>query len=274
MHPILQRLIYGFVVLFIAAQALTGGLLIYADDPILMPRWRAIAGLLVFLAVTAVVFRKSDNRVIGEGLTAGFFLALISLFFIGAHPMHQYAAVRHVTADGFIESDEVYHSSAPVVKMLESEGSRVSKSGGSFGIERYLYSPRIGILLGKSLGEGKGSPDMGYELYGISAWLFGVRVACEQFTFFAINLAPLLIAYGLYCQWKRKPPKDSLARTCESIISYRSLRSWTNSAHRNLAMKSKKSNKTVDSTTLPLTPQSRESPWTFCRIVAHWSIET
>jgi hypothetical protein len=211
MHPILQRLIYGFVILFLAAQALTGGLLIYANAPILMPKWRAIAGLLVLLAVTAAVFSKSDNRVISEGLAAGFFLGLISLFFIGTHPMHQYAAVRHVAADGVIKSDEVYRRSAPVVRMLESEGPRVSKSGGSFGIERFLYSPRIGILLGKSLGEGDGSPDIGYETYGVSAWLFGIRVACEQFAFFAINLFPLLIAYGFYCQWKSKPLKDSLA---------------------------------------------------------------
>jgi len=98
-----------------------------------------------------------------------------------------------------------------VVRMLESEGSRVSKSGGRFGIERYLYSPRIGILHGKSLGEGNGSPDIGYETYGVPAWLFGIRVACEQFVFYAINLSPLLIAYGFYCQWKSKPLKDSLA---------------------------------------------------------------
>jgi hypothetical protein len=223
MHPILQRLLYGIVILFLAAQALTIGLLFFTDHPILIPKWRAIAGLLALLAVTAVVFHKNDKEIIGAGLYSvfglqlsslvplGVGLGLISLFFEGSHPMYQYAAIRHVTADGFIESDEVYHRSAPVIKMLESEGSRISKSGGSFGIERYLFSPRIGILLQKSLGEGKGSPDMRYELYGISAWLFGVRVACEQFTFFAINLSPLLIFYGLYCQWKKKPPKDSLA---------------------------------------------------------------
>lgn len=211
MQPILQRLIYGYVIIFLAAQTLTAGLLIYGDDPILIPKWRAIAGLLLLFAITAAVFWRRDNRIIGEGLAAGFFLALISLFFTGSHPMHQYAAVRHVTSDGFIESDEVFLRSAPVVKMLESEGSRKSKRGGSFGIERYLYSPRIGILLGKSLGEGKGSPEIGYELYGLSAWLFGIRVACEQFVFFAINLTPLLVGYGLYCHWKKKSPHDSLA---------------------------------------------------------------
>jgi hypothetical protein len=211
MHLILKRLIYGFVILFLATQALTILLLLYTDDPILIPKWRAIAGLLVLLGVSTAVFQKNDKRIIGEGLAVGVFLALISLFFVGSHPMHQYAAIRHVSSDGFIESDEVYFRSAPVVRVLESEGSRVSKGGGSFGIERCLYSPRIGILLGKSLGEGTGSPDIGYETFGISAWLFGVRVACEQFAFFAINLAPLLIAYGLYCQWKKKPPKDSLA---------------------------------------------------------------
>ncbi|TAE86456.1 MAG: hypothetical protein EAZ71_11790 [Verrucomicrobia bacterium] len=212
MHPILQRLLYGLVILFLATQALTIGLLFYTDHPILIPKWRAIAGLLALLAVTAAVFRKNDKGIIDEGLVAlGFCLAFISMFFEGSHPMHQYAAVRHVTADGFIESDEVYRRSAPVVRMLESEGSRVSKTGGSFSIERYLYSPRIGILLGKSLGEGKGSPDMGYETFGVSAWLFGIRVACEEFVFFAINLSPLLFAYGLYCQWKSKPLKDSLA---------------------------------------------------------------
>jgi len=210
MHSILQRFLYGLVILFLAAQALTIGLLFYTDHPTLIPKWRAIAGLLGLLAVTAAVFHKHDKGIIGAGLVSGFFLAMISLFFIGSHPMHHYAAVRHVDSDGFIESDEVYFRSAPVVMLLESEGSRVSKSGGSFGIERYLYSPRIGILLGKSLGKGKGSPDIVYETFGIPAWLYGIRVACEQFTFFAINLAPLLIAYGCY-QWRKKPQKDSLA---------------------------------------------------------------
>jgi hypothetical protein len=210
MHPILQRLLYGLVILFLGAQALTIVLLWHTDHSILIPKWRAIAGLLALLAVTAAVFHK-DNKLLVAGLASFFVLAFIGLFFMGSHPMHHYAAVRHVDSDGFIESDEVYFRSAPVVRMLESEGSRVSKSGGSFGIERYLYSPRIGIFLGKSLGEGKGSPDIAYETFGIPAWLFGIRVACEQFTFFAINLAPLLIAYGLYCQWKKKPPKDSLA---------------------------------------------------------------
>ena len=101
--------------------------------------------------------------------------------------------------------------SAHVVRMLESDDIKKSKRGRSIFVERYLYSPRIGLLLGKSLGEGNGSPEIGYELYGISAWLFGIRVACEQFSFFAINLTPILVAYGLYCHWKKKPLRDSLA---------------------------------------------------------------
>ena len=211
MHPILKRLIYGLVILFLTTQALTIFMLLNNDDSYLIPKWRSIMGLLLLLGVSTAFFQKNEKRTFGEVMAAGMILALISLFFImGSHPMNQYAAIRHVNSDGFIESDEVYLRSAPVVKMLESEGPRLSEAGGSFEIERYLYSPRIGILLGKSLGEGTGYPDIGYETFGISAWLFGVRIACEEFAFFAINLAPLLIAYGLYCQWKKEPPKDSL----------------------------------------------------------------
>lgn len=206
-------------------------MLIQTDTPAAdIRKWRAIGGLLILLAITAAVFRKGGNELIGAGFASGVVflpIASISLFFVSAHPMNQYAAVLHTDSpDGVIKDDGsshldevmesihkqegVYHRWAPIVKKLESEGSIVSKSGGSFWIERYLYSPRIGILFGKYPGEDKGSPDIGYEIRGVSAWLFGIRVACEQFAFFAINLAPLLIVYGFYCQWKSKPPKDSL----------------------------------------------------------------
>jgi hypothetical protein len=210
MNPIIQRLIYGLVVIFLASQTLTIGLLFTSGDSILMPKTEALLGLLALFAISVFVFKKDDNNIIGISVSAGFLLLIISLFFDGPYPMHQYAAVRHINQNGFISSDEVYLRSAPVVKMLESEGARTSKDGGSFGIERYLYSPRIGILLGKSLGDGDGSPDLGYETSGVSAWLFGVRVACEQFTFYAINLCPLIVAWGAYRQWKKKPLRDSL----------------------------------------------------------------
>ena len=210
MSSIFHRLVYGYVLIFVAAQALTGALLIYDNHSILIPTWRAFAGLMLLFIVTACVFRKENYRIATEGLAAGLILAWVSLFFTGYHPMSTYVAVRHVTPDGFIESDEVFKRTAPVVQTLESKGSRKSAEGGSFGIERYLYSPRIGILLGKSLGDGDGSPDIGYEVYGFAAWLFGIRVACEQFGFYAMNLTPLLCAYGGYCYWKKKPLKTSL----------------------------------------------------------------
>jgi hypothetical protein len=211
MHPILKRYVHGLAILFLALQAMTAILLFYYEDAILIPKWRALAGLFVLFALTAVVFGRREKQIVGAGLAAGLFLPLISVFFLDSHPMHQYAAVRHTNTDGYIESDEVYLRSSSVVRMLEPEGFRIYKNGERRVIERYLYSARIGLLLGKSLAEGKENPGIGYEIYGISAWLFGARVACEQFTFFAINLTPLLIAYGLYCQWRKKPPKDSVA---------------------------------------------------------------
>jgi hypothetical protein len=132
--------------------------------------------------------------------------------------MYHYAAVRHVRHDGIVESDEIYFRWAPVVRMLETEGSKTSEKGGWFGIERYLYSPRFGMVLDKRLGEGSGSPNMGYEVYGLAAWLFGIRAACEQFAFFAINLTPLLFLYALYCDHKKKPLSQSV-----SVIPVRAL---------------------------------------------------
>lgn len=210
MQAFLQRLTYGYVALFIGSQSLTGLLLLNETHSILVPAWRAFAGVLILLLITTAVFKRQGCHIIGEGMASGIFLAVISMFFTGLHPMNRFAAVRHLSAEGIIESDNVYLRSAPVVRMLESKGSKKSTQGGTFEIERYLYSPRIGVLLGKLLGDGEGSPDLGYEINGLPAWFFGVRVACEQFVFFAINLTPLLLAYCGYRHWKKKPQRDSL----------------------------------------------------------------
>ena len=185
--------------------------MLYYEHPILVPKWRAIAGLLILLGLTAAVFATKKRIIIGEGMAASLFLLLVSVLFEWPLPTYRYAAVRHVDSDGYIRSDEIYLRSAPVVKMLEREGSRTSPEGGWFGIERYLYSPRIGLVLGKSLGDGNGSPAMDYEVDGFTAWLFGIRAACEEFAILAINFTPALLLYGAYCHHKRKPLRDSLA---------------------------------------------------------------
>ena len=184
--------------------------ILWGNNLILISKWRSIAGLSVLIAISTAVFFRIGLIQIYTIMVSGWLLFLISLFFHGSHPMHQYAAIRHVNADNHIESDEIYLRSASVVKMLESKEC-ISTIGESIRIERYLYSPRIGLLDGKLLGKSTEFPIFRYETSGIPSWLFGVRVACEQFAFFALNLWPLFIAYGLFCQWKEKPPNESLA---------------------------------------------------------------
>jgi hypothetical protein len=208
MHPILRRLIYGFVILFFASQALTILQLFNAPD-YMFARWRSIAGLLALLGISAAVF-QFKTQIMQSLLASWFFLGLISIFLGLSNPMHQYARVCHVNSDGSIESNEVYFRTAPIVTMLESKGNEASVGGERFVIGEYFYSPRIAVLKGESLRQETTFRDVLFRTSGIYAWLFGVRVACEQFAFFAINLAPLLIAYGLYRQWKNEPPFNSL----------------------------------------------------------------
>ena len=60
MHPILQRLVYGLIILFLGTQALTIAFLFYSGDSMLIPKWRAIVGILALLALTAAVFDGKD----------------------------------------------------------------------------------------------------------------------------------------------------------------------------------------------------------------------
>jgi len=217
MHSILQRLIYGWAIILFACVGLGVGLLLTIENPTWIPKWRAILGLILFTAVAVAALGLKDKlldkdaeflviAVIGVVL-----LILVDSFFHGKHPMHRYAGVRQVTPDGFVETDEIFLRTAPVVRMLEEHGSRKSEDEGWFGIERYMYSVRFGLLLGRSLGYGEGEIVMDYEDYGLPAWLLGIRAVCEEFTFFAINLSPILLGYGIYCEYKKKPPKYSLA---------------------------------------------------------------
>ncbi len=135
---------------------------------------------------------------------------LLSMFFEWPHPMHQYAGVRHVTSDDHIESDEVWRRDAPVVKMLETEGSRESKAGGTFGIERYLYSARTALMMNRRLGDGSASPSLSYETHGLPAWLFGIRAAWEQFTFFALSLTPVIAGLAWHFGRVHRPQVSSV----------------------------------------------------------------
>lgn len=203
-----HRLISSYIVVFVAAITLTGMLLFSrVDDSILVPRWRSLCGLGIIVIVFSfiVLFAEKDIRFIGHGLICGLPLALGWMFLDGPHPLHRFTAIREINSDGIIESDEVYFRTSKVVKRFESEGWKSFPDGSQVGVGRYLYSPRIGVLLGKTMGRGDGSPDYSYEAFGLAAWLFGIRAACEQFVFFSINLTPLILIYGLFA-FRHKGP--------------------------------------------------------------------
>ncbi len=210
MQIFVRCLIFGYVLIFLASISFVAISLLHAHEPILIPKSRALCGLGVLLGITTAVFGGKNLEVIWVGLGSGFLLVFASLFFSGAHPMYQFAAVRHSNAAGFITSDEVYLRTAPSVKKFESEGGKKSKEGGWTGIERYLYSPRLGVLIGKSIGEGKGSPEYSYELSGVAAWFFGARAACETFAFYSINLTPLILVCGLFAFRGKVSPQESI----------------------------------------------------------------
>lgn len=205
---ILHRIIYGLALIFVGSLLLISFLIIFVDDSILIPKGRSIFGLIALWAVTAAVFRHKEMRyaIINNGSTVGVIMLLLyGVFFTGSHPMYKYAAIRTCDSDGYIIEDEMYFRHASIVKRLESRGTN------EYHVERYLYSPRLGIFLGKTLGTGEGAPEMRYETSGFSAWFSGIRVACEQFTFFAINLLPFLIGYSIYRYRKNIPKTQSIA---------------------------------------------------------------
>ena len=125
--PLLQRLVYGWVLIFIGSVTMVGLWLFYTDDPILIPKWRAIIGLLILFGVTAVIFATKDHTVFSilvEGFASGSFLIfVVLLFMLWPHPMRRYAAVYHVDSedeDNLL--DGIYFRSSALVKTIEKEG--------------------------------------------------------------------------------------------------------------------------------------------------------
>ena len=212
-HPVVRRLLVFTVVLLFACIGLTALLLFYSDNDILVAKWRGIAGLLTASALFALPFRRQRFAIPLAGLMCTLPLVLLSItvdifIFQSRQPLTQYAAVRRVKDDD-IESDEIWLKTAPVVKMLQRQGTRHSKTRGDLYIERYLYSWRTGLLMGKVLGEGKGSPHAVYEVSGVSAWLFPVRAACEQFTFYLVTLFPAALVAAVVVHLRGRPLKYS-----------------------------------------------------------------
>jgi len=204
-------LLYGYYLILIGAQAGTVFLLLNGDFQfgISISAGSAVAGLSVSLLSTLLVFNKTNLKGIFEvGFGFILWLLLMPLFMILPHPMNQYAAVREYDSSRLIEFDEIYMRSAPIVRELEAKGFKRTREGRSLVIEGYLYSPRIGMLAGKIVGAGYGAPELADEGRGIAAWLFGVRAACEQFAFLAINLTPLIFAFAVYRIWRNKDTSD------------------------------------------------------------------
>lgn len=219
MNPFFARLVYGWTLILLACIAMVGILLFNVGDTILVARWRPLLGLLGFLMLSISVVASIEGGLIGGGLAAGIGLMVLSIFFEWRHPMHSYAGVRHIRSDDYIESDDVWRRDAPVVKMLEAEGTRKSQEGGSFGIERYLYSARTALLMNRRLGDGPASPSLSYETGGLQVWIFGIRAACEQFTFYSLNLTPVIAGFAYYFH-RRKRPQISSSRVTTTHAVY------------------------------------------------------
>ena len=218
MKPFFARLVYGWTIILLACIAMIGILLFSVGDTILVAKWRPIIGLLGFIILSISVIASIDSKIIGGGLAAGIGLMAISMFFEWRHPMHPYACVRHVTSDDYIEADNIWLRDSPIVKMLEIEGTRKSPEGGSFWVERYLYSARTALMMKRRLGDGPASPSLSYETHGFPAWIFGIRAACEQFTFFAVNLTPIIAGLAWYFGRSGRPQLSSSRVTATHAI--------------------------------------------------------
>ena len=203
--PILKRLILGNVYL-LTSCILSVGLSLLQMDSFFIPTKRSLVVLAVFLGAIYKLIsndKSVENNFFAGGICGVILLLFVSLFFNGKHPLYQYAAVRTSEDSGFILEDDVYFRWAPIVKRIENKGKYKNRDGYGVAIERYLYSPRIGVVLGKHMGIEKGAPMYFIERDGIKAWFFGARAACEMYAFYAINLTPAFLLYALIRIYKK-----------------------------------------------------------------------
>ena len=78
---LLQWLVYGWVVIFIANLYLTGLLLFgYNETVQLIPKVRTIVGLLILFGLTTLVFAAEDKIILSHGWHAGCPLAFVYFF--------------------------------------------------------------------------------------------------------------------------------------------------------------------------------------------------
>lgn len=226
----LHKITKGWTAILLGCIA-EAALMLFYDDNDFMPKWRPLISLVLFAAFVYLIIDWSFEEAFALSMLVMFGLALLSaVLFNGPHPMKYYAAVRYDTENGFIAHDLIYLREAPLVQLLEKTGPRKVNNWGSLEIEylrlisdarddvqslhiglesvyieRYLYSPRMGLLLGKDFAMGEGEPRINDPYSGIQAWLLGIRAACEEFAFWAINLTPLLLAYAIYCKLRKRP---------------------------------------------------------------------
>lgn len=186
--------------------------LISREDPIWFSRWKGLIGLSI-LAISGVAL-MIRSRIGGQ---FELFLTFALLGMCGMclvylpTPTNRYASIWIEGPDEFPGHSEIYHRWSPIVRDLEAFGPFRSRDGRRYKLrDGHLFSPRVGMLLGSSPGEGDGAPPISSQTSGIAAWLFGIRVASEVFVCFTIHLTPLFLLYVWYCKQRRKPMEPLL----------------------------------------------------------------
>lgn len=171
-------------------------LLVGLEPGIAYSKGYAIAGLLLFYPVVLVI---APIRAMSKELLAcavfGLFLAVLLYGFSSElhHPMMRYSLLS--------DADEgVDRIGSIKTKIREGEKSTMVSQGDS------VFSPRIGILLGKrvSWNGNQDSPIWRVDP-GFKRWIFGVRIVCEFFAFFVVHVTLFLIPVLVYAHEKECP---------------------------------------------------------------------
>jgi hypothetical protein len=206
MKKFAKRFIYGLIIIFFTTIFLVGVSLAYSErvDPYYTED--SLGGLFFFFLLFAFLFKGKIMRIIATGWCLVIPLGILFMFLEVKSPIQNYAAIANENNIDLIKYDKIYPIHSEKVKAIEQNGPTKLENGKYKYIERYFYSPNIGIIMGKW--EGDESIVIRDKLLNYRG-AFGVITACEMFVFFSINLIPLLTLYGLFCHWKSSPQTSS-----------------------------------------------------------------
>lgn len=173
-------------------------------------------------------------------ITVALILLFSVTFFEEIKYLTNYAVILITDSDGY-SVREVYYKDAPLVKFVEAHGGTykltkldlerfkhldAQENASSMGhrivkfkVYNYVYSHRFTLLDKGFLGDPDyGAPNYDYEKRGIRHYVFGVRAACEYFTYSVLCLAPAILLIMGLSEWRSTDPEWSEGLVLKNAI--------------------------------------------------------